>query len=92
MDSYNKRSLNIAGVITALSILLVFGGWWLTHNYLFITIGCFIMGCNLFYFSRDLAIERVVKYKLNYKFARGMYILASLVFILVSIFWLVKGQ
>jgi hypothetical protein len=91
MNSYNKTALSIAGGISTVGALIGLFGWWLTHKYLFVNIGFIIIGLQSIYFSHDLAMERVVKFKLNYKFARGAYIFVGLVFILANIVWLMKG-
>ena len=85
MESYDKRALNIAGAIAVISILTGLVGWWLTHRYLFINISLVVMGVNSIYFSHDLAMQRVVKYQLNYKFARSAFVFVGLVFIVISI-------
>jgi hypothetical protein len=85
MESYNRRALKIAGIIAAISIAFGLFGWWFTHQYLFINVLFIAMGMNSIYFSHDLAMERVVKYKLNYKFARGAYVFVGLVFVVANI-------
>ena len=85
MKSYNYNAIALAGVIAALSICGGLFGDWLTGNGLFITISFIPLGLTLIYFSRDLALERVVKYDINYTFARGAYIVVGTVFVLSSI-------
>jgi hypothetical protein len=89
MESYDERALKIAGIIAAISIASGLFGWWFTHEHLFINVSFIAMGINSIYFSHDLAMERVVKYKLNYKFARCAYVFVGLVFVVGSISGLV---
>jgi hypothetical protein len=91
MNSFDKKALNIAGIVAAISIAFGLFGWWLTHEYLFINFAFIAMGINSIYFSNDLAMERVVKFKLNYKFARGAYVFVGLVFVATNTFWLISS-
>ena len=92
MDSYDKRALNIADVIAALSISFGLIGWWLTRQHLFINISFIALGINSVYFNHALAMERVVKFKLNYKFLRRMHVFVGFVFIVINIVLLVVAQ
>lgn len=85
MESYNKKNLRVAGVIGILSILLGFIGQWFTQKQAFMNIALAVIGATLIYFSHDLTMERVVKYKVNYKIGRGMYIFVGLAIIVASI-------
>jgi len=90
MDSYNKKNIKIAAIITELSVAAGFLGWWFTRNALFIDIVAIPVGIVAISFSRDLAMEGVVKYKLNYKFYRGMYVFIGIAFIAIGIYTLLS--
>ena len=90
MDSYNKTNVKIAGVIAGLSVLFGLLGYQLIHKDFFMNITAIVMGLDLILFSHDLTMQRVVRYKLNYKFYRGMYIFVGIVFIVASIITLVN--
>ena len=90
MELYSKKNLSIAGIMAVISLLLGFLGQWLTQKDVFTNISLIGIGLTLIYFSHDLTMERVVKYKVNYKFGRGMYIFIGFVFIVTSIIGLIN--
>jgi hypothetical protein len=85
MGTYNKKALNIAGAIAGLAILLGIGGWWFIHASYLLNLSFIILGLDSIYFSKDLAMERKVKYEVNYAFARWAYVFVGTAFIIVSI-------
>jgi hypothetical protein len=77
--------------MSTFGVIFALAGWWLTHKSAFIDVAFMIIGLGAIYYSRDLAMERVVKFKINYQFARGMYVLVGLAFVLCGTIWLIKG-
>jgi len=85
MDSYNKKKVNIAGAITALCAVVALLGWWLSHDYIYVSAVYIPVGLTAIVFSHDLAMRDFVKHKANYKFFRGAYVFAGIVFIVISV-------
>jgi hypothetical protein len=88
MESYNKRSVRTAHIISTFGVLVALVGWWFTRLHFFIDIGLIIVGTQSIYFNRDLAAESVARYNINPKFARVGYFFVGLIFVLGGILWL----
>ncbi len=90
MESYSKKNLKISGITAWVTFLSGIIGYFVTNNYnLFLNIYASIMGINFVAFSHDLAMNQVVKYKFNYKFARFIYLSGGILFLMFAIFKLV---
>lgn len=92
MDSYNKKVVSTAAVISTLGSLFGISFWWVTRNFIFMNIGLIVVGLQAIYFSRDLAMEGVVNHKANYKITRRAYVVIGILFVLSNILWILKDQ
>jgi hypothetical protein len=91
MDSYSKRNVRLAGNITTICVIAGALGSWLSHDYIFMDIIALPVGAVAIICSHDLTMQGKAKYpNLNYKFYRGAYICAGLVFIVSGIVGLVR--
>ncbi len=91
MDSYNKKAVNIVGVIAVLCVVFGLGGWFLTHNNFIFYTPLIILGLSFVYFSRDLTLEGVAKYNINYRFFRVGYIVVGTLLAVIGLVLLIKN-
>ena len=86
METYSKKNLKISGIVAFLSVLFGLSGYFITADQIFFIFSAVILGINFIIFSHDLAMDQVIKYKFNYKFARVVYLFGGVLLLILAIF------
>jgi len=87
VHAYNKKAVTVANIIGGMGFLVGLLSAVVFHIQVLETMGFIIAGTTAVYFSRELAKERVAKARVNYIFARSMYLLVGFVFVVVGLVW-----